>query len=112
MAILYTKDKLGELVEANPFHDIAPSTKSSPQVSFTQGRSGMLPFDTPCDVLQKGYKVLGTIDGAVCSVIDLSGATRPDLLAVLDRAFNEKVTTRNWKTIERCYQAMQAGADV
>lgn len=112
VAILYTKDELGDLVEADPFHSIALSTPSSPQVSFTQRNSGRLPFDTPYDVLQKGYKVLGMIDGAVCSVIDLSGATRPDLLAVLDRAFNKKVTTRNWKTIKRCYQAMQAGADV
>jgi uncharacterized protein (DUF1697 family) len=112
VAIIYTKDELGDLVKADPFHSIAPSTQSSPQVSFTQRRSGRLPFDTPYDVPQKGYKVLGMIDGAVCSVIDLSGATRPDLLAVLDRAFNKKVTTRNWKTIERCYQAVQAGVDV
>ena len=112
VAILYTRDKLGELVEADPFHGIAPSSKSSLQVSFTQGKSGTLPFDTPYDAPQKGYKVLGIIDGAVCSVIDLSGATRPDLLAVLDRAFNKKITTRNWNTIERCYRAMQADADV
>jgi uncharacterized protein (DUF1697 family) len=112
VAILYTKDELDDLIEADPFHSIAPSTQSSPQVSFTQRKSGRLPFDTPYDVPQKGYKVLGMIDDAVYSVIDLSGATRPDLLAVLDRAFNKKVTTRNWKTIERCYQAMQAGADV
>jgi uncharacterized protein (DUF1697 family) len=111
VAILYTKDELGDLIEADPFHSIAPSTQSSLQVSFTQGNSGRLPFDTPYDVPQKGYKVLGMIDGVVCSVIDLSGATRPDLLAVLDRTFNKKVTTRNWKTVERCYQAMLAGAD-
>lgn len=111
MVILYTKDELGDLMEADPFRGIALSTKSSPQVSFTQKDSGSLPFDTPYDVPQKGYKVLGMIDGAVCSVIDLSGAKRPDLLAVLDRAFHKKVTTRNWKTLERCYQAMQAGAD-
>ena len=109
VAILYTKDELRNLLEADPFHGIAPSTQSSAQVSFTQGRSGRLPFEPPHAVPQKGYKVLGMIDGAVCSVIDLSGATRPDLLAVLDRAFNKKVTTRNWKTIERCYHA---GADV
>ena len=112
VAILYTKDELRGLLEADPFHGIAPSTQSSPQVSFTQGGSGRLPFDIPYEVPQKGYRVLGMIDGAVCSIIDLSGATRPDLLAVLDRAFNKKVTTRNWKTIERCYQAMQAGAGV
>ena len=112
VAILYTRDELGDLIAANPFHGITPSRTSSMQVSFTQGKSGRLPFDIPSDVPQKGYKVLGMIDGAVCSVIDLSGATRPDLLAVLDRAFNKKVTTRNWKTIERCYQAMQAGAEV
>jgi uncharacterized protein (DUF1697 family) len=112
VAILYTKAELGDLVEANPFQGISPSTQSSLQVSFTQRKLGRLPFDTPYDVPQKGYKVLGMIDGAVCSVIDLSGAMRPDLLAVLDRAFSKKVTTRNWKTIERCYQTMQAGADV
>lgn len=106
VAILYTKDELGELIEVDPFHSIAPSTQRSPQVSFTRRNSGRLPFDTPYDVPQKGYKIIGMIGGAVCSVIDLSGATRPDLLAVLDRAFNKKVTTRNWKTIERCYQAM------
>ena len=111
VAILYTKNELSDLLEADPFHSIAPSTKSSAQVSFTQGGSGRLPFDTPYDVPQKGYKVVGMIDDAVCSVIDLSGAKRPDLLAVLDRAFNKKVTTRNWKTIERCYQAMQASDD-
>ena len=111
VAILYTKDELHDLFEANPFHGITPSTKSSAQVSFTRGGAGRLPFDIPYDVPQKGYKVLGMIDDAVCSVIDLSGATRPDLLTVLDRAFHKKVTTRNWKTIERCYQAMQAGAD-
>ena len=112
VAILYTKDELSDLLEADPFHGIARSTKSSPQVSFTQGSSGSLPFNTPYDVPQKGYKVVGMIDDAVCSVIDLSGATRPDLLAVLDRVFNKKVTTRNWKTVERCYQAMQAGVDI
>lgn len=112
VAILYSRDELGNLIAADPFHGIAPSTQSSLQVSFTQRKSGRLPFDTPYDVPQKGYKVLGMIDGAICSVIDLSGATRPDLLAVLDRAFNKKVTTRNWRTIERCYQAMQAGTDV
>lgn len=58
---------------------------------------GRLPFDIPYDAPQKGYKVLAMIDGAVCSV--------------LDRAFHKKVTTRNWKTIERCYQAMQADAE-
>ena len=112
VAILYSRDELGNLIAADPFHGIAPSTQSSLQVSFTQRKSGRLPFDTPYDVPQKGYKVLGMIDGAICSVIDLSGATRPDLLAVLDRAFNKRVTTRNWRTIERCYHAMQAGTDV
>ena len=111
VAILYTRDELAHLLKADPFHGIESSTKSSAQVSFTRGGSDRLPFATPYDVPQKGYKVLGMVDNAVCSVIDLSGATRPDLLAVLDRAFNKKVTTRNWRTIERCYQAMQLSVD-
>ena len=111
VAILYTPSELRRLLEADPFHGIEPSMKSSAQVSFTEGGSDNLPFDTPYDLPQRGYKVLTMIDGAVCSVVALSGATRPDLLAVLDRAFNKKVTTRSWKTIERCYQAMRAGGE-
>jgi hypothetical protein len=41
----------------------------------------------------------------VCSVVDLSGATSPDLMRVLDKEFGTDVTTRSWNTVERVLRA-------
>ena len=105
--ILYTKSDLEKLVATDPFRDITPSPQQTPHVSFTKTGAGSLPFDLPRAVPQKGYTILSMADDAVCSVLDLSGGTHPNLLATLDRAFGKQVTTRNWKTVERCFQAMK-----
>ncbi|HVI69511.1 MAG TPA: DUF1697 domain-containing protein [Magnetospirillaceae bacterium] len=107
VAVLYTEAELRLLIKADPFRGITSTSQRSHQVSFIQKGSGRLPFDLPHDVPQKGYKVICQVGDTICSLMDLSGATRPDLLAVLDRAFNKQVTTRNWKTVERCCQAME-----
>jgi hypothetical protein len=41
----------------------------------------------------------------VCSVVDLSGASSPDLMRVLDKTFGDEVTTRSWNTVERIVKA-------
>ena len=53
----------------------------------------------------EGYEVLGIVDRAVCSVVDLSGGTSPDLMRVLDKEFGNEVTTRSWNTVEKVLRA-------
>lgn len=108
IVVLLTRPELARLVATNPFKNITPSIHKTPHISFTKKGAGKLPFNLPYEIPQKGYTIIGMTDGAVYSLLDLSGGTQPHLLAVLDRAFTKKVTTRNWKTVERCWQAMQA----
>lgn len=105
VAILYTQQELQKLIEAEPFKDKVNTVEATQQVSFVTKQVD-LPFPLPYHKPEKGYTILLRIDNAICSTLDLSGKKRPDLLAVLDRIFDSKVTTRNWQTIERTYRAM------
>ena len=94
--VLRTRAELERLAEANPFEKVAAGSKTRPYVTFLKRkpRRRELPKG-------KGYEVLGIFDRAVCSVVDLSGATSPDLMRVLDKEFGNEVTTRSWNTVER-----------
>jgi hypothetical protein len=46
------------------------------------------------------------VDGAICSVIDLTGSRTPDLMLRLEKQFGKEITTRTWKTVERILKAM------
>lgn len=109
VVVLFTRLQLEELIKTNPFRNVVPSPTKTPHVSFTKKGAGKLPFDLPYDAPQKGYKIIEMAGDTVCSVLDLSGGTQPNLLITLDRAFKKQVTTRNWKTVERCWQAMEDG---
>lgn len=107
IAILYTKQELQALLEAEPFKGMVKTTEASQQVSFVS-KQVELPFALPYDRSEKGYTILQKIGNVLCSTVDISGKKRPDIIAVLDRIFDGKVTTRNWQTVERCYKAMDS----
>jgi uncharacterized protein (DUF1697 family) len=50
---------------------------------------------------KKGYTVVGMHGREVLSVVDLTGATTPDLMAWLEKEFGKAITTRTWKTVEK-----------
>jgi hypothetical protein len=66
----------------------------------TEDRSAL-----PHVVENKGYTVLGTHGREVLSVVDLTSATTPDLMAWLERQFGKEITTRIWKTVGRSVHA-------
>jgi hypothetical protein len=45
----------------------------------------------------------------VCSVVDLTGATTPDLMAWLEKRFGKAITTRTWKTVGRILNRLDSG---
>jgi uncharacterized protein (DUF1697 family) len=48
---------------------------------------------------KRGYTVVGIHGREVLSVVDLTGATTPDLMAWLEKQFGKAITTRTWKTV-------------
>jgi uncharacterized protein (DUF1697 family) len=99
--VLRSRAELERLARAKPFADVEDGPTTRPYVSFlkTKPRKGrMFPQGD-------GYRVLGIVERTVCSVVNLSGATSPDLMRVLDKEFGKEVTTRGWPTIEKILRA-------
>ncbi|HZM64335.1 MAG TPA: DUF1697 domain-containing protein [Candidatus Saccharimonadales bacterium] len=105
IVVLYSKQELQKLLKAVPFKGMTKTIETSQQVSFV-AKEAELPFTLPFSRPEKGYTILEKIGNVLCSTVDLSGKTRPDILALLDRVFGGNVTTRNWQTVERCYKTM------
>jgi uncharacterized protein (DUF1697 family) len=59
------------------------------------------------DKLNRDYTLLGMVDGAICSVIDLTSSQTPDLMLWLEKKFGKEITTRTWKTVERILKVME-----
>jgi uncharacterized protein (DUF1697 family) len=98
--VIRTRAELERLAAANPFEKVEVGPSTRPFVTFLKAKPGRreLPRGT-------GYEVLRILGRDVCSVVDLSGATSPDLMRVLDKEFGTDVTTRSWNTVERVLRA-------
>jgi uncharacterized protein (DUF1697 family) len=104
--IVRSKAQIQKLVDQNPFEGMAHSQKSSLNVTFLKKKTGS-DMKFPYRVEQRDYQLLGIYDGAVCSVIDLTGSKPPDLMVWLERKFGKEITTRTWKTVETILKVME-----
>ena len=98
--IIRTKDELTRLVKSNPFKDVMVIPQTRLYVTLLKGSlkpSLKLPYHNK----EKGYTILEIVDNAICSVVDLSAGTTPDLMSALDKEFGKNLTTRNWNTIKK-----------
>ena len=104
--IIRSQGQLQNLVDTNPFKGMEHSQKSSLNVTFLK-KKRKIDINFPYEVDNRDYTLLGAYDGALCSVIDLTGARTPDLMLWLEKQFGKEITTRTWKTVERILQAME-----
>jgi uncharacterized protein (DUF1697 family) len=106
--IIRSNQELKRLVEKNPFGSIADAPTSRLNVTFLKSKPRTnLRF--PYRAETKGYAVLGIHGRDICSVVDLTGATTPDLMAWLEKQFGNEITTRTWKTVGRIVDRLDSG---
>ena len=103
--ILRSQGQIQKLVDRNPFKGMEHSQKSSLNVTFLK-KKRRSDIEFPHTIDNREYEILGMVDGAVCSVIDLTGSRTPDLMLRLEKQFGKEITTRTWKTVERIIKAM------
>ena len=105
--IIRSHQQLTRLVAGNPFEGIEDTSTSRFNVTFLkEKRRANLQF--PYHAEKKGYTVLSMHGREVCSVVDLSGATTPDLMAWLEKQFGKEITTRTWKTVGKILNRLDA----
>jgi uncharacterized protein (DUF1697 family) len=100
VVIIRKKDDIQKLVDAKPFQSTKASDNSVPNITFLKSKPQKKTFSS-YPVSGKGYTILRILDGAVCSVVDLSDGTTPNLMKVLEDAFGKNITTRSWKTVQK-----------
>jgi uncharacterized protein (DUF1697 family) len=105
--IIRSHPQLRRLVAKNPFGAVEDTPTSRLNVTFLKKRRrSNLEFP---HAEKKGYTVVGMHGRDVFSVVDLTGATTPDLMAWLEKQFGKAITTRTWKTVERILKRLDAG---
>lgn len=95
--IIRSQDELQQLVSNDPFKGMEDMSSSRLNVTFLKDEQAM-DLQFPYHANEKGYTILDLQDRAVYSVINLSGAKTPDVMARLEKQFGKEITTRTWKT--------------
>jgi uncharacterized protein (DUF1697 family) len=94
--IVYKLADLQKLAKLNAFKDIKETSSTRPFVTFLKK-----PPKKTAKLNGKGFEILSKRGRAIFSVLELSGASTPDLMKLLDKEFGKTNTTRGWKTIEK-----------
>ncbi len=103
--IVRTLTEIQELVVDNPFAKIRVTPQTRLYVTFlSEKRTGK--FKTPYQTPKGDFAILRVTIGEVISVVTLSEQARTtDAMKILETNFGRKITTRNWKTIQKIARA-------
>ncbi|HEX4645730.1 MAG TPA: DUF1697 domain-containing protein [Verrucomicrobiae bacterium] len=98
-------EEIQELVRLDPFKRVKVTPQTRLYVTFLSQKPKK-PRKVPYESPGKDFRILRVSDREVCSVLTLSpnwGTT--DLMAILEKEFGPKITTRNWNTIVKILEA-------
>jgi uncharacterized protein (DUF1697 family) len=94
--------QLQKLIDANPFSNLKHENAGKTYLTVTFFKTAPKPdFSFPYHPDGKAFELVATVDGAICSVVDLSNGKTPDLMTWLERQFGKDITTRTWNTVSR-----------
>jgi uncharacterized protein (DUF1697 family) len=98
--IIRSKKQLQDLVDADPFKGVDYTKETTLNVTFLKKKS-RVKFPVPFRPDDRDYTIVGLDDRTICSVIDVTSAKTPDLMAWLDKQFGKEITTRTYRTVQR-----------
>ncbi|HZQ06338.1 MAG TPA: DUF1697 domain-containing protein [Anaerolineae bacterium] len=99
--LLRSVDELKAMVESEPFKKVKADPTTKFYISFLSEKPTtqlQIPYESP----QKDFQIIRVADGAVFSVtFPAKGGRTVDSMAILEKEFGKRITTRNWNTILR-----------
>ena len=105
--IIQSREELQTLIEADPFKGYQRTQTIRLNVTFLKRETTYLP-EFPYQVENTSYTLLGMINRAVFSVIDISADKTPDMMSWLEKQYGKEITTRTWKTVQRILDKMDS----
>ena len=100
--IVRSRPQLATLVERLPFGDLPHGPESYQLVTFFK-RPASRAAEPPPDMT---LKVLGVVDGALCTVSNPRETKTPDAMKWLARTYSKELTSRTPLTLERILKKM------
>lgn len=104
--IIRKSETIYHLLDKDPFKDILLTKDIRLYVSFLQ-EDVKTDLQLPWVNDNNAFKIIGKIDKAIISVLDLSITKTPKGMEALERYFGKQITTRNWNTIKRIEKKLE-----
>lgn len=105
--IIWSRDRLRRLVDADPFRGLTHGRESYLLVTFCQDPPTDRPLPEQPD--SSDYRLLGMVEGALCTVTDTTASGGPDPMGWLEKHYGRRISSRTWKTVQRILARMDAG---
>lgn len=100
--LIRSEAELQKIVDAKPFGTLEHQNAGKTYLTVTF-------FKTPLKELPplpykpegKAFELVAAVNGALCSVVDLTAGKTPDLMTWLERRYGKQITTRTYNTLTR-----------
>ena len=107
--IIRSKKQLQDLVDGDPFDGVEHTKKTSLNVTFLK-KKPRKKLTVPLRPDDRDYTIVAIDDRTIFSVIDLTSAKTPDLMAWLDKEFGKEITTRTYRTVQKILKKLSENA--
>jgi uncharacterized protein (DUF1697 family) len=107
--LVRSQSDLQHIVDTKPFGDLQHQNAGETYLTITFFKS--LPkfdFKLPYQPEGKHFQFVATVDGALCSVVDLSNGKTTNLMSYLERQYGKQITTRTYNTVTRLLLKMSS----
>lgn len=98
--VLRTGKAIRDIVEADPFKDFELTKDIRFYISFLQGVA-VHDLSLPWVSEDRSFTIVDVQHQAIISVLDIGITSTPKGMDALEKIFGKKMTTRNWKTLNR-----------
>jgi len=106
--IIRKSEMIYQLIDKNPFKDIVVTKDIRLYTSFLW-KDIEAELQLPWTNEDNSHKIIANTNKTVLSVLDLSITSTTKGMEVLERYFGKDITTRNWNTIKRIENKLDAG---
>jgi uncharacterized protein (DUF1697 family) len=100
--IVRSYEDLRTLITEKPFGSREHNRSAALNVTFLKRK----PAAAATPAMGKGYTIVRTYDGEVCTILDTTAAKTPQLMTDLEKLFGKEITTRTWRTVLRITDKM------
>lgn len=105
--IIRSDEQIRDLVASEPFGELEDKPTSRLEVTFLK-HEPEAGNDFPYTSDSGDFTILGLVDRAIYTVVDLTRPTTPPVMRWINQRYGKEITTRAWTTVNRIARRLEA----